>query len=132
MRTVDPVIRPAREPAAARPRPWGLVTASLATASFAVFFAVLAALALSAGHGGFSGHIAAGLLVWALLVGAAALALWRRWPWAQGPVVAVGLLHLLAFGQSTLTTPWAALGALAAGAAVAGAVVPSTRAALGP
>lgn len=108
----------------------GLVVASSATAAFAVVFGVMAGLALAGGHGEFSGHIALGLLVWALLVGAAAVLLWRRSRWARGPVVAIGLLHLLAFGQSTLVTPWAALGVAVAAAAVLGAVWPSTRAAL--
>lgn len=131
LRTVGPMTVPIPPPEAAHPRPWGLVVASVATAGFAVFFVVMAGLSLAGGHGEFSGHIALGLVVWALLVGVAAVVLWRRLRWARGPVVAVGLLHLLAFGQSTLVTPWAAVGALAALLAVVGALWPSTQAALG-
>lgn len=111
-------------------RPLGLKAAVVATAGFSVFFAVMAVLSLLGGHGAFSGHIALGLIVWAVVNAAAAVALARRTWWSRGPVVALGLLHVLAFGQSMVTAPWAAVGVVAGVVAVLGAAWPSTREAL--
>ncbi|MFV0406107.1 MAG: hypothetical protein ACK5LN_04710 [Propioniciclava sp.] len=113
-------------------RPAALVAAVIATGGFSVAFLVLAVLALRGGHGAFSGHVAVGLLVWGLVNAIAAVALGQlRW-WARGLVVALGLLHLLAFGQSMLVAPWAGVGLLAALVAVVGASWPSTRTVLHP
>jgi len=111
-------------------RPAGLLSAVAATLALAAFFLVMAALSLSSGQGALSGGVAGALGVWGLATGAAGWSLLRLRGLARGPVVAAGLLHVLAFGQFTLTAPWAALGALAGLVAVVGAVWPSTRAAL--
>lgn len=111
-------------------RPVSLIVAVVATGGFAVFFLVMAVLALTGGNGTFSNHIALGLLAWGVVNAGAAVALARRAWWSRGPVVALGLLHILAFGQSTLVSPAAALGLAAAVAAVVGAVWPTTRQAL--
>lgn len=111
-------------------RPPGLVVAVVATVALTVFFVAMAVLSLSAGHGSFSGGVAFALILWALLVGGAGILLWRGHGWARGPVIAAGLLHVLAFGQFALNTPWAVLGAAAGLAAVVGAALPSTRGAL--
>ena len=110
--------------------PLALLLAGWLTVAIAIFFVVLALLSLGGGHGAFSGNVALGLLAWALVVAAAGIAMLRRAWWSRGPVVAAGLLHLLAFGQSTLVAPWAALPAAAALVAVVGAVLPVTRSAL--
>lgn len=111
-------------------RPWGLTLAVVSTALFAVFFLIMTVLSLTGGNGIFSGHIALGLAAWAAVNAGAAIALARRAWWSRGPVVALGLLHVLAFGQSALVTPWALMGAVVGVVAVVGAVGPTTRAAL--
>lgn len=111
--------------------PASLIAAVVATAALAGFFVVMALLALAGGNGAFSGHIALGLAVWSILNAAAAVVLARRAWWARGPVVALGLLHVLAFGQSMTATVWALLGLVTALIAVVGAVLPTTRDALG-
>ncbi|MFP5417262.1 MAG: hypothetical protein ACLGHZ_10405 [Actinomycetes bacterium] len=111
-------------------RPPGLVASVVATLALALFSLVLAVLSLSVGHGFFSGGVAVALLVWALMVGAGGALLWRGVGLARGPVVAAGLLHVLAFAQFALTEPWTILGALAGLVATVGAILPSTRAAL--
>lgn len=112
-------------------RPWGLTGAVVATGLFAVFFLVMMVLSLLGGNGIFSGHIAVGLAAWAVVNAGAAIMMARRAWWSRGPVVALGLLHVLAFGQSALVTPWALLGAVVGAVAVVGAAWPSTREALG-
>lgn len=109
--------------------PW-LIASAAATLVLAAAFVVLALLSLTSGHGQFSGQVAAMLLAWGLLVGAAGWALWRLLAWARGAVVAAGLLHLFSLGQMIPTAPWAAAGALLAAVAVVGAVLPGTRRAL--
>lgn len=108
-------------------RPAGVLAAVAASLALAVFFVVMAVLSLSSGHGSLSGGVTFALVLWAVLVGASAVMLWRRAGWSRGPVIAAGLLHVLAFGQFTLSAPAAVLGALAGVIAVAGAVLPSTR-----
>lgn len=103
------------------------LVAGIATLGLGAFFAVMAVLALVSGHGAFSGHVGVGLAVWGVLVLALGVFALRRAPWIRGPLVAVGLLHLLAFGQSSLVQPWALVGAAAALAAVLGALWPSFR-----
>lgn len=103
-----------------------------ATFGLGLFFAGMAVLALASGHGEFSGHIGVGLAVWGALVMALGVFALRRAPWIRGPLLAVGLLHLLAFGQSALVQPWALLGAAAALAAVLGALWSSVRRAGAP
>ncbi|WP_232547724.1 hypothetical protein [Propioniciclava soli] len=116
--TTPPDPGPARRPASA-------LVAGGATLALGVFFVVLALLALTSGHGEFSGHVAVGLAVWGAVVVGLGIAWLRRAWWSRGPVVAAGLLHLLAFGQSTLVQPWAVLGAAAGLAAVVGALWPA-------
>lgn len=103
----------------------------VATGALGVFFLVMAGLALFGGNGIFSGHVAIGLIAWGAVNVVAAVALARRTWWSRGPVVAFGLLHVLAFGQSMTVAPLAVIGVLVAVVAVAGAIWPSTRAALG-
>lgn len=107
-----------------------LTVASGLTVALAAFFVVMAVLALTAGHGAFSGGVGVALIVWAVLTGAAGVWLWRGSGWARGPVVFAGLLHTFAFGQFVPTAPWAALGAAAGLLSVVCAVLPSTREAL--
>ena len=118
---------PASAPPASARGLWAAVVSSLA---MAVFFVVMALLSMMAGHGEVSWHVAVGLLAWAMVVAAAALAMARRYWWSRGPVVATGVLHLAAFLQSTPLQPWALLGAAVALVTVVGAVLPSTREAL--
>lgn len=114
----------------ARPSRATLTVSAAATVGLAAFFVVMAGLSWAAGHGVFSGGIGVALVLWALIVGAAGVWLWRGSGWARGPVVFAGLLHAFAFGQFVPTAPWAALGALAGLVAAVGAVLPSTREAL--
>ena len=111
-------------------RPAPLLAAAAATGLLAVAFTGLALLSLGSGHGQFSGQVAAMLLVWGALVGAAGWGLWALQPWSRGAVVAAGLLHAFALGQMVPTAPFAAVGAVLAVVAVVGGVVPSTRTAL--
>lgn len=117
-------------PVSAPVRPLGLQVSAIATWVLALAFVVMGALSLVEGHGVFSGGIAFMLVGWGVLVALAGWLLWRRSVWSRGLVVAAGLIHVLAFGQFTATAPWAVLGAIAGAAAVVGAVLPSTRAAL--
>ncbi len=111
------------------PRPLGLTVASLATIAFAVFFMVMAALSLSAGHGAFSGGVAIALVLWGLVVGVCGVFLWRGARWAVGPVVAASLLHVFSFAQFSMDgSPLALIGAVVAFAIVVGTVHPLSRA----
>jgi hypothetical protein len=111
-------------------RPLGLVVASVTTAALAAFTVLMAVLSLTSGHGWLSGGVALMLLLWGAGVGAAAWGLWRGSAWARGPVVAIGLLHLTAYGQFSLNQPLALVGAALALVAVIGAVLPATTRAL--
>ena len=115
-------------PPTAASRPAGVVASVAATLVLAVFFVVMAVLSLTAGHGSLSGGVSFALVLWALLVAASAVLLWRRARFARGPAVAAGLLHVFAFGQLALSAPPAALGALLGVIAVVGAALPSTQA----
>ena len=128
---VDPAPTSHSRSRAASGGPWGLTVSVAATGAFGVFFLVMAVLALFGGNGIFSGHVAIGLIAWGAVNVAAAVALARRAWWSRGPVVAFGLLHVLAFGQSMTVAPLAVVGVVGAVAAVVGAIWPSTRAALG-
>lgn len=108
-------------------RPSGVVASVAATLVLAVFFVVMAVLSWAAGHGSLSGGVGLALMLWAFLVGASAVVLWRRGRWARGPVVAAGLLHMFAFSQLALSAPAAVLGAVLGAVAVAGAALPATQ-----
>lgn len=96
----------------------------------ALCFAVLAVLALLAGHHAFSGGVTVALLGWAVVVGAAGVCLWfRRW-YASGIVVFAGLLHVFAFGEMVPSNVWALLGAAAGLVSAVGPLLPSSRSAL--
>lgn len=106
-----------------------VLLASVASVGLAVFFVIMAALSLSAGHGEFSGLVGVALVLWGLIVGAFGYLFARGRRWARGPVVAAGLLHVFAFGQFAWEgAPQALLGALAGLVAVLGGVWPSTNA----
>ncbi len=109
-------------------RPAGVAASVAATLALAVFFVVMAVLSLTAGNGSLSSGVSIALMLWAILVGAGAVLLWRRGRFARGPVVAAGLLHVFAFGQLALSAPPAVLGALLALAGAVGAALPSTQA----
>lgn len=111
-------------------RPAGLVAAAAATVVLALVFVVFAAMSLASAHGQFSTQVALMLVMWGVLVAVAGAGLWALKPWSRGAVVAVGLLHLFAFGQMAPSAPAAAAGAALALVAVVGGVLPSTRAAL--
>lgn len=111
-------------------RPAGLVAASLATGALAAFTTVMAVLSLTSGHGWLSRGVALMLLLWGAGVAAAAWGFWRGSAWSRGPLVAVGLLHLAAYGQFALNQPLALVGAVLALTAVVGALLPTTTRAL--
>lgn len=117
-----------RVPLIVASRPSGVVASVAATLALAVFFVVMAALSLTAGHGSLSGGVGLALALWAVLVGASAVLLWRRSRWSRGPAVAAGLLHVFAFGQLAFSAPPAALGALLGVVGAVGAALPSTQA----
>lgn len=103
--------------------------AVLTTLAFAVFFWVMAALSLAAGHGAFSGGVAIALVLWGLVVGACGIFLWRGARWARGPVVAAALLHVFSFAQFAIdSAPPALIGAVAALAILVGVLHPVSRA----
>lgn len=96
--------------------------------AFALFFLVMAALSVSAGHGAFSVGIAIALVLWGSIVGVCGFFVGRGAPWAKGPVVAAALLHVFAFAQFAIDgSPWALIGAVAAFAIVVGVLHPVSR-----
>lgn len=112
-------------------RPAWLVAAAAATLLTAGAFVVMGVMSLGSGHGQFSSQVALMLIGWGVLVGAAGVGMWLRQAWSRGAVVAIGLLHMFAFGQMVPNAPAAAVGAAVAAVAAVGAILPSTRQALG-
>ena len=111
-------------PGPAPARPAALVLAALGTAAASGFMLVMAALSLAARPSALSAGIAGVLGLWGLLLGWAAVALWRRRPWSRGLVVAASFASMLP------TAPWTGLAAaLALVTAIAG-VLPATSRAL--
>ena len=106
-----------------------LVAAGL-TALFALGMLVMGALSVASHPNPVTAGIGAVLWLWAgvLTWAARGMALGRRW--SRGPVVAAGLLHLASFANFVPNQPLALIPAAVAAATVAGALWPSTTAAL--
>jgi hypothetical protein len=90
----------------------------------------LAGASLAAGHGGFSGGVGVALVVYGLAMVAGAVALWRLSILGRGPVVAMGLLNLIAGYTFTATAPWVWLLVAVSAVTVVAAALPSTSRAL--
>ncbi len=112
-------------------RPPSLLLAAAVTALFALGMAVMGVLSVAGNPNIITLGIGLVLGAWAAVLAWAARGLARGRRWSRGPVVAAGLLHLASFGGFVSTQPWALVPAVLAGLAVAGAVWPSTTAALG-
>ncbi|MFZ0531057.1 MAG: hypothetical protein WAL91_11050, partial [Propionicimonas sp.] len=111
-------------------RPLGLVVAVAGSGVVGLALIGLAVASLASGHGDFSGGVGVALLVYGALILAAAWALWRGSVLGRGPVVATGLLNLIAAISFTATAPWAWAVAIVSAATVVGAALPSTSRAL--
>lgn len=114
-----------------RQQPVPLLIAAVGSAIAAGGLAVMAALSVTSNHGALSSGIAAVLVVWACIVGAAAWGLVRGRRWARGPVVAAGLLHLASFAGFIASQPLAIVPTALAAVTVYAALRPETTKALG-
>nr|NLI49231.1 hypothetical protein [Propionibacterium sp.] len=111
-------------------RPAGMLLAAGLTGLFAAGMVVMGVLSVASHPNPITFGIGAVLWLWAAVLAWAArgMALGRRW--SRGPVVAAGLLHLASFANFVPSQPLAALPAALAAVTVAGALWPSTTAAL--
>ena len=117
-------------PAPATHRPAGQLIAVSGSLVVGVLLIGLAAAAIAAGHGGFSGGVGIALIIYGVAMIAGALALWRGSIFGRGPVIAMALINLVAGYTFTDSAPWVWLLVVISAITVIAAALPSTSSAL--
>lgn len=117
-------------PDAASHRPAGLLVAASGSVLVGVLLIGLAAVALAAGHGEFSGGVGVALISYGAAMMAGALALWKGSIFGRGPVIAMALVNLVAGYTFTASATWVWLVVAISGITVVAAALPSTSSSL--